>query len=158
MKKTFFTVAALTALGALALLASAHTSNDSGSAVDTTPTTPTPRKPQPVAPRCATRAEIIALLEEHVKESRTGGGHAKPVGRTYSTIGRKRAVMFPDLTPEVRDAFVIFLYEEVGMSHREISHIVALSPRAIAHRLHAVGVVRYVEKSVSSQNTTLINK
>jgi len=149
MKRTVLTVAALAALfGALALVASARTSNDNATAADTTPTTPS----QPAAPRSATRAEIIALLERYEKEFRSGGGHATPVGRSHSAPGRKRAVMFPDLTPEVRDAFVIFLYEEVGLSHREISHIVALSPRAIAHRLHAVGIVRYVEKTVSSRN------
>ena len=116
------------------------------------PTPTSPRTLQPAALRSATRAEIIALLEMYEKEFRSGGGHATPVGRSHSAPGRKRAVMFPALSPKVRDAFVIFLYEEVGMSHREISHIVALSPRAIAHRLHAVEIVRYVEKPVSSWN------
>ena len=108
--------------------------------------------------RSATQAESAALLRRDLREPRPVDDYAAPVVRSHSTLDRKKTVMFPDLSPEVRDAFVIFLYEEVGMSHREISHIIALSPRAIAHRLHAVGAVRYTEEVESSQNRNNSNQ
>ena len=108
------------------------------------------RIPEP--DRSATQAERATLLRRDIREPRTVDDYAALVSRRHSTIDRKKAVMFPDLSPEVRDAFMIFLFEEVGMSHREISHIIALSPRAIAHRLHAVGAVRYAKEVGSSQN------
>ena len=106
----------------------------------------------PVSDRRTTQVECAKLLRRDIRDPRTVDDYAALVSRRHSTIDRKKAVMFPDLCPEVRDAFVIFLYEEVGMSHREISHIIALSPRAIAHRLHAVGAVRYAKEVESSQN------
>jgi hypothetical protein len=160
MKKSFLNIAAFAAvvLGAAALVASARRSSSTSTTTGTdTPTTPDPDP----APRSATRDELAALLRRHMREPRTGGGRTVPVTRIHSTrdtTGRKRAVMFPDLSPEVRDAFVIFLYEEVGKSHMEISYIVALSPRAIAHRLHAVGAVRYAGKAESSQNRNNLNQ
>ena len=160
MRKFIIPAAAFAAgFGAAAIVASIRRS--SSTITPTVTDTPTSPDPQDPAPRSATRDELAALLRRHMREPRTGGGRTVPVTRIHSTrdiTGRKRAVMFPDLSPEVRDAFVIFLYEEVGKSHMEISYIVALSPRAIAHRLHAVGAVRYVGKAESSQNRNNLNQ
>lgn len=160
MRKFIIPAAAFAAVfGAAAIVASIRRSSSTSTPTGTdTPTSPEPQDP---APRSATRDELAALLRRYMREPRTGGGHAVSVTRIHSTrdtTGRKRAVMFPDLSPEVRDAFVIFLYEEVGKSHMEISYIVALSPRAIAHRLHAVGAVRYAGKAESSQNRNNLNQ
>ena len=157
MKKSFLPFAAFAAVvfGAAALVASARSSSSISTTAGAETTTPEPTTP---APRSATRDELDALLRGDIREPRPVDDYAAPVSRSHSTIDRKSGVMFPDLSPEVRDAFVIFLYEEVGMSHREISHIVALSPRAIAHRLHAVGAVRYAKEVESSWNRNNSNQ
>ena len=157
-KTTFLAISIATLLGAAALVASARRSSSTSTTTGTdTPTTPDPDP----APRSATRDELAALLQRYMREPRTGGGRAVPVTRFHipsDGTDRKKTVMFPDLSPEVRDAFVIFLYEEVGMSHMEISYIVALSPHAIAHRLHTVRAMRYAQIVESSRNSNNLNQ
>lgn len=159
MKKFLIPVAAFAAVfGAAALVARARRSSSNS----TTTGSDTSAQPEPdPAPRSATPDELAALLRRYMREPRTGGGRAVPVIRLHipsTSTSRKKTVMFPDLSPEVRDAFVIFLYEEVGMSHMEISYIVALSPRAIAHRLHTVGAMRYAQIVESSRNRNNLNQ